>query len=116
MNIKTSFLLFTALLTLAVAVSIEKEQGEYTIELDYVPEPIVKCSSGIGNVSCNGNVVCYEYTDTLGTIPCVIKAYGLKGAFKLQLNGLNAKYIVKPGTVVCMHEDEIRKLYSCFDE
>lgn len=111
-----STLFVSVLSTVAVAAAAaERDVSECAFMPDFIPDSICECTKSVP-ISCKGTTVCYKYTDTLSTIPCIIDVHGLSGLFKMNRCGFGIKYKVNPGMVVCIEEEELRKFYSCFDE
>ena len=101
--------LFVSVLCLAPGSDVK----ECSLLPDFVPDSIRECTSNVP-ISCKGSTVCYKYTDTLYSIPCIVDVYGLQGLIKMNRCGTTIEYVLKSGGVVCIEEEELRKFYKCF--
>ncbi len=108
-------LVISTLLASVLSAAPGSDVAQCAFKPDFVPDAVRKCMKNVP-ISCKGTTVCYKYTDTLTTIPCILDAYGFSGFIKMHKCGNEIQYTVNPGMVVCIEEDQLRKFYSCFDE
>eukprot|EP00171_Calliarthron_tuberculosum_P005810 IDg5810t1 len=114
-RISTISICVLVFLTVISGTSSAPVNSQCQIDFNILPARILNCFSGV-KIYCSETTVCYSSNQAKAATMCISNSYSHSASSKFKQCLNSVSFIIKPGSVVCIEEGQIRKFNTCFND